>query len=224
MSQEKILDALEFIDDDMIEAVDVLRKHPERHRFLWLNYVAVAACVVLAIFGGFTLLNNKINAPVAENSASNENADIQNDNISDALFGDAEQKQEYAENNTATQNTVDDNSSFRDGVVGSTGATSNGSTGSSTNTSFTYSPVYMEITEISENSFKGRVINCVTVDGTTHFEKNQVVTVIYRESEYADYDTLLIENLKVGEKVYVIYGAPISDTIYTPYIRYDRNF
>ena len=60
MSQEQIIDALEFIDDDIIESVNVLRKYPERHKHLWLNYVAVAACVVLAIFGGFKYLGNKI--------------------------------------------------------------------------------------------------------------------------------------------------------------------
>ena len=81
----------------------------------------------------------------------------------------------------------------------------------------------MEITEISVNSFKGRVIEQVKVSGETHFSKNQVVTVIYRESEYADYDTLLIKDLKLGEKVYVIYGEP-ANTIYTPYIRYDNKF
>ena len=93
-----------------------------------------------------------------------------------------------------------------------------------TDVSWHYSPVYMEITEISENSFKGRVINRVTVNGETHFEKNQVVTVIYRKDPYADFDTLLIKDLKLGEKVYVIYGEPVKDTIYTSYIRYDDKF
>ena len=213
MSQEQILDALEFIDDDMIESVNVLRKYPERHKHLWLNYVAVAACIMLAIFGGFKYLGN--NVSTENNSSANNGGTSQMSGIAD-MVGDAENK-----NESADQITQDDNSSFRDEFAGSTGSTENA--GSSTDISWHYRPVYMEITEISVNSFKGRVIEQVKVSGETHFSKNQVVTVIYRESEYADYDTLLIKDLKLGEKVYVIYGEP-ADTIYTPYIRYDNKF
>lgn len=214
MNQEQILDAIEFIDDDMIESVNVLRKYPDRHKHLWLNYVAVAACIMLAIFGGFKYLGN--NVSTENNSSANNGGTSQMSGIAD-MVGDAANKMEYAD-----QSTSDDNASHRDEFAGSTGATSN--LGSSTDVSWHYSPVYMEITEISENSFKGRVINRVTVNGETHFEKNQVVTVIYRKDPYADFDTLLIKDLKLGEKVYVIYGEPIKDTIYTSYIRYDDKF
>ncbi len=214
MSEERLLDALEFIDDDMIECVNVLRKYPERHKHLWLNYVAVAACIVLAIFGGFKFLSS--NAPTQEHSNSNGGTSQTDD--ADDMFGDIADTENSNENNK-----FEDNSSFRDESTENTGATSNGNMGSSTDISWHYRPVYMEITEISENSFKGRVIEQVKVSGETHFSKNQVVTVIYRESEYADYDTLLIKDLKLGEKVYVIYGEP-ADTIYTPYIRYDNKF
>lgn len=209
MNQEQILDALEFIDDDMIECVNVLRKYPERHKHLWLNYVAVAACVVLAIFGGFKLMGS--NAPTQEQSNSNSGTNQTDDAVD--MFGDIADTENSNENNK-----FEDNSSFRDE---STGSASN--SGSSTDISWHYRPVYMEITEISDNSFKGRVIEQVKVSGETHFNKNQIVTVIYRESEYAKYDTLLIKDLKLGEKVYVIYGEP-ADTIYTPYIRYDNKF
>ena len=214
MNQEQILDAIEFIDDDMIESVNVLRKYPDRYKHLWLNYVAVAACIMLAIFGGFKYLGN--NVSTENNSSANNGGTSQMSGIAD-MVGDAANKMEYAD-----QSTSDDNASHRDEFAGSTGATSN--PGSSTDVSWHYSPVYMEITEISENSFKGRVINRVTVNGETHFEKNQVVTVIYRKDPYADFDTLLIKDLKLGEKVYVIYGEPVTDTIYTSYIRYDDKF
>lgn len=213
MSQEQIIDALEFIDDDMIESVNVLRKYPERHKHLWLNYVAVAACIMLAIFGGFKYFDN--NVSTENNSSANNGGTSQMSGIAD-MVGDAENK-----NESADQITQDDNSSFRDEFAGSTGSTENA--GSSTDISWHYRPVYMEITEISGNSFKGRVIEQVKVSGETHFSKNQVVTVIYRESEYIEYNTLLIKDLSVGEKVYVIYGEP-ADTIYTPYIRYDNKF
>ena len=207
MSEERLLDALEFIDDDMIECVNVLRKYPERHKHLWLNYVAVAACVVLAIFGGFKYLGN--NVSTENNSSANNGGTSQMSGIAD-MVGDAENK-----NESADQSTSDDNASHRDEFAGSTD--------SLTDVSWHYRPVYMEITEISENSFRGMVIEQVKVSGETHFNKNQIITVIYRESQYAKYDTLLIKNLSVGEKVYVIYGEP-NDTIYTPYIRYDNKF
>lgn len=215
MSGEKLIDALEFIDDDMIESVNALRKHPERHKHLWLNYVAVAACVMLAIFGGFKFFDSNVSTE-NNSSVNNGNTGEMHDDIEN-MFGDVENKIESAD-----QITQDDNSSFRDEATGSTGDIS-GSSSTTGDVCFA-ATVYIEITEISESSFKGRIINRVTVNGATHFEKNQVVTVIYRESEYADYDTLLIKDLSVGEKVYVIFGDTDTDTIYTPYIRYDNNF
>ena len=218
MNQEQILDALQFIDDDMIERVNVLRKYPDRHKHLWLNYVAVAACIALAIFGGFKYFNGNVSI---ENNSSADNGGTINTNKPqyefDDMFGDTENK-----NESADQNTSDNNSSLRDEVGESTGNTSN--TGSSTDTSFTHRPIYMEITEISDNSFKGRVINKVTFGNAIHFEENQVITVVYRKDPYADFDTLLIKNLNVGEKVYVLYGSPDANTIYTSYIRYDDKF
>lgn len=213
MSEERLLDALEFIDDDMIESVNVLRKYPDRHKHLWVNYVAVAACIVLAIFGGFKYLGNDVSTE--NNSSANNGGTSQMSGIVD-MVGDAENK-----NESADQITQDDNSSFRDEFAGSTGSTENA--GSSTDVSWHYRPIYMEITEISDNSFKGRVIEQVKISGETHFRENQVVTVVYRESQNVEYDTLLIKDLSVGEKVYVIYGEPDS-TIYTPYIRYDDQF
>ena len=218
MNQEQILDALQFIDDDMIERVNVLRKHPDRHKHLWLNYLAVAACIMLAIFSGFKYFNG--NVPTENNSSTNNGGTINTNkpqNEIDDMFGDTENK-----NESANQNTSDNNSSLRDEVAGSTGNTSN--IGSSTNTSFTHRPIHMEITEISDNSFKGRVINKVTFGNAIHFEENQVITVVYRKDPYADFDTLFIKDLKVGEKVYVLYGSPDANTIYTSYIRYDDKF
>ena len=207
MSQEQILDALEFIDDDMIESVNVLRKYPERHKHLWLNYVAVAACVVLAIFGGFKLLSS--NAPTQEHSSSNGGTN-QTDNADD-MFGDIADTENSDENNK-----FEDNGSFRDE---STGATSGSS--STTGDACFAATVYMEITEIGDNSFKGKVLKRAVVGNSTHFEENQVVTVIYSKSTNENLHTLLIEDLSVGEKVYVFYGRIESDTIYTPRIEYE---
>ena len=168
MNQEQILDALEFIDDDMIESVNVLRKYPDRHKHLWLNYVAVAACVVLAIFGGFKFLGS--NAPTQEQSNSNGGTSQTDDAID--MFGDIADTENSNENNK-----FEDNSSFRDE---STGATSGSS--STTGDACFAATVYMEITEIGDNSFKGKVLKRAVVGNSTHFEENQVVTVIYSKS------------------------------------------
>ena len=199
MNSEQILDALEFIDDDMIECVNVLRKYPERHKYLWFNYVAVAACVVLAIFGGFQLLDS--NTPKQESSSA-DTGTIQN-NTAD-MFGATENKNEADD-----QITQGDNGDFRDEATGSAGSAC-----------FAAS-VYIEITEIGDNSFKGKVLKKAVVANKTHFEENQIVTVIYNESTNKNLHTLLIEDLSVGEKVYVFYGKIESDTIYTPRIEYE---
>ena len=205
MNQEQILDALEFIDYDMIESVNVLRKYPDRHKHLWLNYVAVAACVVLAIFGGFKYLGN--NVSTENNSSANNGGTSQMSGIAD-MVGDAENK-----NESADQSTSDDNASHRDEFAGSTG--------SSTEDVCFAATVYMESTEIGDNNFKGKVLKKAVVANKTHFEENQIVTVIYSKSTNENLHTLLIEDLSVGEKVYVFYGRIESDTIYTPRIEYE---
>ena len=206
MNQEQILDALEFIDDDMIESVNVLRKYPDRHKHLWLNYVAVAACIMLAIFGGFKYLgNNENNSSVSNGSIGNTS---ENQNEVSGMVGDTANKMEYAD-----QSTSDDNASHRDEFAGSTG--------NSTEDVCFAATVYMEITEIGDNSFKGKVLKKAVVANKTHFEENQIVTVTYNESTNENLHTLLIEDLSVGEKVYVFYGKIESDTIYTPRIEYE---
>ena len=212
MSQEQIIDALEFIDDDIIESVNVLRKYPERHKHLWLNYVAVAACIMLAIFGGFKYLGNNVST---ENHSSVNSGSTNQMNDAADMVGSAENKIESAD-----QITQDDNSSFRDEFAGSTSSTEN--TGSSTEDICFAASVYIEITEISDNSFKGKVLKKAVVGNSTHFEENQIVTVIYSESTNEKLDTLLIKDLSVGEKVYVFYGKIESGAIYTSRIQYEK--
>ncbi len=185
MNQEQILDALQFIDDDMIECVNVLRRYPERHKYLWLNYVAVAACVVLAIFGGFKYFDG--NAPMQENSNSNGGTN-QMDDAAD-MFGDAENKLEYAD-----QNTSGDNGNLRDEFAGNTGS-------STQNGSFHYSPAYLLITEVNNNDFKAKVLD--DDEKRKDLEIGQTVTVVYDKNV----KIRGIETLKTGDKVYVYYGV-----------------
>ena len=211
MNEERLLDALEFIDDDMIECVNILRKYPERHKHLWFNYVAVAACVVLAIFGGFKYLGS--NAPTQDSNSNGGTNEMQNEAAD--MFGDAANKEQNGDSGT-----LDNNSSFRDEVGGSTGATSDLGNSSTADVCFA-ATVYIEITEIGDNSFKGKVLKKAVVANKTHFEENQIVTVIYNESTNENLHTLLIKDLSIGEKVYVFYGKIEYDTIYTPRIEYE---
>lgn len=210
MNHEKILDALEFIDDDMIERVDILRKSPERPRLLWLKYVSVAACVMLAIFGGFKYFDSHF--ATQENSSTGDDLNNIQSGVID-IYGDTNYKDESAEQLKADDNAngVDENTEFRDEFAGSTSGSA----------CFAAS-VYMEVIEINDNSFKGKVLEKVVVGTSTHFEENQIVTVIYSESTNENLDTILIKDLSVGEKVYVFYGKIEYGTIYTPRIQYEK--
>lgn len=51
MRPEKIQDALNYLDDDMIEEVDRLRQIPEKRKKVRLRYVSLAACFCLLMTG-----------------------------------------------------------------------------------------------------------------------------------------------------------------------------
>ena len=54
MSQELFFDAMEYIDDDMLEAVDTLRnKKSAKANRGWMRYASLAACAVIAVAGVF---------------------------------------------------------------------------------------------------------------------------------------------------------------------------
>ncbi|MBE5948356.1 MAG: hypothetical protein E7261_04925 [Lachnospiraceae bacterium] len=79
MKQEQIHDALNLLDDDLIEAVDALRgneelndnsfreksfeKNKEKRNIPWLKYMSIAACLCVVILGAFALRNYKYNMP-----------------------------------------------------------------------------------------------------------------------------------------------------------------
>ncbi len=187
MNHEKILDALEFIDDDMIECVDALRKVPERPRLLWLKYVSVAACVVLAIFGGFKYFDGHF-ATQENSSAGDDLNNVQNGVID--IYGDANYRDESAE-----QLKTDDNTTFRDENVHIGGSTS----GTIQTVKPQYTPAYLLITEIHDNGFKAQVID---VDKNRNDLKiNQLINAVYDENAKISE----VESLKQGDKVFVYY-------------------
>ncbi len=51
MNQDKIHDALNLLDDDMIEAVDRLRVEKKKKKKRWVPYISVAACVLVLFVG-----------------------------------------------------------------------------------------------------------------------------------------------------------------------------
>lgn len=78
MSQELFFDAMEYIDDDMIEAVDALRsqKSTKANR-VWMRYASLAACAVIAVAGVFAAGRYMLSdSAETEDGADNEMASI----------------------------------------------------------------------------------------------------------------------------------------------------
>lgn len=53
MTAEKLSEALSFIDDDIIEETDALRKRKKNHKALWLRTLSAAACLCIALVAVF---------------------------------------------------------------------------------------------------------------------------------------------------------------------------
>ncbi len=51
MIEEKILDAMEFIDDDYINQVYTIKNNPKSRKTIWIKYLSVAACIVFVLVG-----------------------------------------------------------------------------------------------------------------------------------------------------------------------------
>lgn len=49
MKQERIHDALNLLDDDLIEAVDTLRASKRKRKLPWVRWVSLAACLCLLV-------------------------------------------------------------------------------------------------------------------------------------------------------------------------------
>ncbi len=54
MNSEKILDAMEFVNEDYINQVYTLKQHPKSFKLVWIKYISIAACVIIAIFGALS--------------------------------------------------------------------------------------------------------------------------------------------------------------------------
>lgn len=68
MKQEQIHDALNYLDDDMIESVGALRNSPKRSR-AWIKWCAMAACFTLIV---------SISIPLISRLTSKDPAEIEN--------------------------------------------------------------------------------------------------------------------------------------------------
>ena len=52
MNKDLIFDAMEYIDDNMLEDVNALRSgSPEKHNRIWMRYISAAACVCIVLGG-----------------------------------------------------------------------------------------------------------------------------------------------------------------------------
>lgn len=201
MNSEKILDAMEFIDEDILESVDVLRKHPDGHRFLWLNYIAVAACLVFAVIGAVSLFDS----PTAPET-NNESQEIIDGNIGveDFMTDDMH------------DSVTDGSNAGKEEFAGSTtdNYTDSGTSGNTTTNTLASVALYVEITEITSDGFNANVIES---NGTGLYD-NQPVTVIYNGPQ-----ELEISDFNVGDKVYLKYNFNYNNgsIIYTSSIAFN---
>ncbi len=55
MNSEKILDAMEYLDEEYIDQVYTLKSSPKAPQRVWIKYVSIAACIVLSIIGAISI-------------------------------------------------------------------------------------------------------------------------------------------------------------------------
>ncbi len=79
MNSEKLLDAMEFIDEEYINNVYTLKTHPKSYKRNIIKYISVVACVVLALIGAVAIglfdSSNKITLSPGYNNVDGNVAD-----------------------------------------------------------------------------------------------------------------------------------------------------
>lgn len=184
MNEEKILDALEFIDEQYIEDVYALKQTPKKRKNIWKKAVSLAACVAL-VFVSVIFLNSRgyifteKNQTVGSSQSKGEPeqaADISDSNGKDEAF---------------------DNSDLRDNVS----TVQPGESYDDSDDVCMLIPAYVEITQITDNGFILKVIDNRGLDGI--LTENQEYQAVYD----TDYKQDTANEYKVGDKVYITYGT-----------------
>lgn len=184
MNEEKILDALEFIDEQYIEDVYALKQTPKKRKNTWKKAVSLAACVVL-VFVSVIFLNSRgyifteKNQTVGSSQSKGEPeqaADISDSNGKDEAF---------------------DNSDLRDNVS----TVQPGESYDDSDDVCMLIPAYVEIIQITDNGFILKVIDNRGLDGV--LTENQEYRAVY-DTNYKQYAA---NEYKVGDKVYITYGT-----------------
>lgn len=184
MNIDNLHDALNLLDDELIEEVDKLRTKRKRRKNLSVRWLSLAACFCVAIIGLYALSN----LGVWQFGASKDSACVEN------------AKEDLVEDNsTAEQDAFDDSV----GDVGTKTESISDSTGSSENTSEQPS-VLVEITEWTEDGFDGVVTGIVD---TTIFEIGEKVKVQFGETVYTEKD------FPVGSVVRVQFSSSETETV-----------
>jgi len=74
VNKELIMDAMEYIDDDMLEDVNTLRSgSPVKHSRIWMRYVSAAACICI-ILGGMLVWHGLYDSAENESAYSDSDA------------------------------------------------------------------------------------------------------------------------------------------------------
>lgn len=187
MNEEKLIDAMGLIDDDIIEKAEKIRnkKRPSHVKKISL----VAACVILAFVSTFTLFFIfRKDKPV---SAEKEESEL----IPDSSFVDEE-------------NTSDSNGQNEDLPIGESEDNKIGIEALPDGYGSAYTiPLKISVTSVHENYFICRIIDTL---GNEEFQAGDRLTVRIFEN------TVLPEGgLSEGDTVYMIFTKALSEDRYT---------
>ena len=74
MNKELIMDAMEYIDDELLEDVNMLRSgNPRKRSRIWMRYASAAACVCI-ILGGMLVWHGLYDSAENESAYSDNEA------------------------------------------------------------------------------------------------------------------------------------------------------
>ncbi len=197
MNAEKLHDALNYLDDGMILETDKLR-HRKKKTVIFRRFISAAACVCLvaaAVFGIGHMRNIKDAPPFDENFEVS-----QNDAYTPPL-PEYEASEPAPDESSPHNNDTIEESSPEEGIPPENpneSASAPEDAPAEAPPAESTAPVVLEVTEITENGFKGKVKEKCGI-----FEEGREITVVY------DGDV----NIKKGDTVNVYWDEYKENTV-----------
>lgn len=208
MTSEKIMDALSFLDDEMLSEVDALRSRKKK-RFPWRRVLPVAACFALAltVVLVWSRLDNTPDGAVSGNG-SGENAQVE-------MMGSVpENDVEGTLNEDVGEDYAGGDGLGNDGMQSVPETEIESMPGSDGNTDG-YPPetdevpsVILQIDVLEDGGFQGTVVEIVDTD---FFSVGTEVTVEFMDDAF-------VGELAEGDRVLVMFRGFDGNTLYAEYV------